>query len=72
MVPEEWGTRDLPLGFLPPHRNGCLADACIWEGSTGHCEDCLTNLVAIVVVLDMVREWGERIQVILALSQQAC
>jgi hypothetical protein len=32
----------------------------------------LTNLVAIVVVLDMVREWGERIQVILALSQQAC
>lgn len=33
---------------------------------------CVVNLVAIVVVLDMVREWGERIQVILALSQQAC
>lgn len=32
---------------------------------------CVVNLVAIVVVLDMVREWGERIQVILALSQQA-
>lgn len=32
----------------------------------------LTNLVTIVVVLDMVRERGERIQVILALSQQAC
>ena len=30
----------------------------------------LTTLVAIVVVL--VREWGERIKVILALSQQAC
>lgn len=32
----------------------------------------LTSLVAIVVVLDMVREWEESIQVILALSQQAC
>lgn len=32
----------------------------------------IVNLVAVVVVLDMVREWGKRIQVILALSQQAC
>lgn len=33
---------------------------------------CVVNLISIVVVLDMVRERGQRIQVILALSQQAC
>lgn len=31
----------------------------------------IVNLVSVVVVLDMVREWGKRVQVILALSQQA-
>lgn len=67
-------------GILPPHQSGCLADPCVQGGwqvgdmaALGTLKGLsLTYLVAIVVVLDMVRERRERIQVVLALSQQAC
>lgn len=78
----DWGVRQAPcprdpsLRFPWPYLPPSLAELCT-SGKRGTEEGlvagrALTDLVAIVGVLDVVWERRQRVQVILALSQQAC